>query len=449
MEGINKKTPNVVVKDLNVIYNQGKPNEVRSLEMINLEIFPQEYVIIFGPSGCGKSTLLYTIAGLQKPTSGKVEVDGEDIYAYPKKKMTWYHRKKIGMIFQAFYLINSLKVIDNVGLPKAFDGVETVLRRKLSLALLERFKIAEQADKFPTELSGGQKQRVSIARSLINNPEIILADEPVGNLDSKSSQIVMSILSELNTVDKKTIVLVTHDPSHLQYGDRIFHMKDGKLVKIETVKKKQATVGSFIFKDGKVRDDLVREEHIPLDLKHLMKSFRGLMTNKIGSLLVPFKANQIFSHVFSSMPNEKIEAAIKKIEEYLFYKIDFNKLVDELDKPLEAGGAGWDRRLAEHFCRDVKEIVDESEKIDYSNLDETSIELADYFNKKFLLKFEGEQRMKFAKVIMDRLKNSIGKEEFSKLLDLPETKDGLGLNKRLVDRVSSELELLILIRYSK
>src|SRR3989338_6332932 len=163
---------NIVIKDLNVIYNQGKPNQIKSLEGINLEIFPQEYVIIFGPSGCGKSTLLYSIAGLQKPTSGRILVDQEDIGDYNNKEIAWFHRQKIGMIFQSFYLISSLSIMENVCLPKIFAGKMVKDVKADATELLKRYNILNQANKFPSELSGGQKQRVAVMRSLINNPEI-------------------------------------------------------------------------------------------------------------------------------------------------------------------------------------------------------------------------------------------------------------------------------------
>ncbi|TSD01617.1 MAG: Uncharacterized protein Athens071425_346, partial [Parcubacteria group bacterium Athens0714_25] len=227
------KEPIIKTKDLRVIYNQGKSNEVRSLEDANVEIYPQEYVIIFGPSGCGKSTLLYSISGLQAPTYGDVFIEGKKLAEMNKKERVNLHRNNIGMVFQAFYLVPSLSIIGNVCLPKSFSGVAKKIREKDGMKLLQRFSIAEQATKFPNELSGGQKQRVSIARSLINNPQIILADEPVGNLDSESAENVLRILKELNEIDKKTIILVTHNPEHLHFADRIIHMKDGRIVREE------------------------------------------------------------------------------------------------------------------------------------------------------------------------------------------------------------------------
>ncbi len=133
--------PNIKIENLNVIYNQGKSNEVRALENINLEIYPQEYVIVFGPSGCGKSTLLYAISGLQRPVSGTIEVEGDIITQFTKNALAQFHRYKIGMIFQAFYLINSLNVLDNVCLPKIFEEADEKERNKAALGLLARFGI--------------------------------------------------------------------------------------------------------------------------------------------------------------------------------------------------------------------------------------------------------------------------------------------------------------------
>lgn len=449
---IKNKIPNIVVKDVNVIYNQGKSNEMRALEEIDLEIFPQEYVIIFGPSGCGKSTLLYAIAGLQKPTSGAVMIDNEDISAYKKKQMALFHRRKMGMVFQAFYLIGSLSILDNVCLPKTFDGVDSQERKAVALELLERFNISNQSDKFPSELSGGQKQRVSIARALVNNPDIILADEPVGNLDSKSSHIVMSILKDLNEIDKKTVILVTHDPAHLEFGDKIVHMRDGKIIKIEIVKKKQTTVESFVFKDGKahgeVRDDLIREEHIPINLRHLMRSFQGLTANQISNLLVPFKAQQLFSHLFFSMTNEQVERAVKKVENFLYSKNDFKDFYSELDLPLEKGGAGWDKRTAERFALEVKQTIEQAGKIDFTEKIKTAQELAEHLNLKLKLNIEGHKKNLLAGVIVDRLENTIGKDEFEKIMDISEKNKGLGFDKRMASRIAREMELLLLLRYS-
>ena len=353
-----KKIANIKIKDLSVLYNEGKSNEVRALENINLEIFPQEYLIIFGPSGCGKSTLLYSISGLQKPTYGKVEIDGQDINAMSKLEKAEFHRRKIGMIFQAFYLVDSLSVMDNVCLPKVFTGDRDEDRKEAGRKLLERFGIHQQADKFSSELSGGQKQRTSIARSLINNPEIIFADEPVGNLDSKSSFNVMSILSELNEKDKKTIILVTHDPAHLAYGDRVVHMKDGKIIKIEEILDKKTPEfkgegwemirkepgeeivkvkkgeGEEIYKitrkDGEeiIRLkkgegwELVKRGIVSPEIAMLMRAFQNFSVSQLGALFIPYKAEELFAHIMFHMPEESIDVVKKKNARYFAGNFD-------------------------------------------------------------------------------------------------------------------------------
>ena len=149
--------PLISVDKLRIIYNQGKSNEMRALEETNVDIFPKEYVIIYGPSGCGKSTLLYSIAGLQKPTYGDITIEGKDFSKMTQKEMLELHQIGIGLVFQAFYLIPSLTILDNVCLPRAFRGERVSERRKVGIQLLRRFGIVEQADKYPSQLSGGQK----------------------------------------------------------------------------------------------------------------------------------------------------------------------------------------------------------------------------------------------------------------------------------------------------
>ncbi|MDR3559053.1 MAG: ABC transporter ATP-binding protein, partial [Candidatus Pacebacteria bacterium] len=322
--------PIIQVDHLKVIYNKGKQNEVRSLFDISTRIYPQEYVIIFGPSGCGKSTLLYSMSGLQAPTDGTVLVEGKNLSKMTKAEMVELHQVGIGMVFQAFYLIPSLTVLDNVCLPKVFRGESKVNRQENGIKLLHRFSIVEQASKFPSELSGGQRQRVSIARSLINNPQIIFADEPVGNLDSESAENVMRILKELNEIDKKTIVLVTHNPEHLHYADRIIYLKDGKFVKEEVNTDKRP------IESEKVVD--VKYEELSNELKILMRTFKNLTLNQVGSLLVPFKADQLMSHVLSELNQEQLQTAGGYLKEYLFGNIGLDALAKDLDMDYEKGG---------------------------------------------------------------------------------------------------------------
>ncbi|KKQ39852.1 MAG: ABC transporter, ATPase subunit [Candidatus Moranbacteria bacterium GW2011_GWF2_37_7] len=216
------------------------------LKNVSISLYAGEFVVIYGPSGCGKSTLLHSILGLEKPSKGKIFLRDQDLYKLDDDKRTNFRREKIGMVFQAYNLIPTLTVIDNVALPQVFRGISREKRLLRAKILLQRFDILPQADRLPSELSGGQQQRVGIARALINEQPIIFADEPVGNLDSKSAKIVLDILYDLNVKDKKTVILVTHDPSLLKYATHIIYMKDGFIVgeKRFSPKQREVTVSS-------------------------------------------------------------------------------------------------------------------------------------------------------------------------------------------------------------
>src|SRR3989344_5059643 len=218
--------PIIKVQDLRVVYNEGKSNEYAALRGESLDIYPEQYIILFGPSGCGKSTLLFSILGILQPTSGNLLVKDENVYQYNSEQMVKFQQNTIGIIYQSFNLIPSLTTLDNVSLPLIFAGVPAAERERRAMALLRRFGIEKQAHKISTNLSGGQMQRIAVARSLVNDPEILLADEPVGNLDYVSADEGIGGLEEINTKDKKTVILVTHDANFLPYAHRIYFLKD-------------------------------------------------------------------------------------------------------------------------------------------------------------------------------------------------------------------------------
>ena len=227
------KIPVIKAINLSKTFKLSKDNEVIALHAVNFEIYSGELICFFGPSGCGKSTLLSMLAGLQPPTSGEVVVRGKNLANYKKKEISAYRREKIGMVFQQFNLILSMTVLENIALPMAFGGMKRKRRMQRALHLLEVVGLGEKKKSVPADLSGGQQQKVAIARSLINNPWIIMADEPTGNLDSKSADDVMKLLISLSRKSKRTVILITHNPEYLQYADRIFRMKDGRVDKIE------------------------------------------------------------------------------------------------------------------------------------------------------------------------------------------------------------------------
>ena len=225
----------IVIKTetLQKTFLKGMPNEYKALIDVDLSIHSGEFIILFGPSGCGKSTLLNCIAGLDDFDGGKVLIRGENISHKSEDELAQYRRTKIGMIFQEFNLIKGMSIVDNIAIPELFSGKSLRARRARALELLREFDMGKLARRRPTELSGGQQQRVAIARALVNNPWIIIADEPTGNLDSKSAKEVIDTLVKLHKA-KRTILMVTHNQEQLQFADRVVHMKDGKIIKEES-----------------------------------------------------------------------------------------------------------------------------------------------------------------------------------------------------------------------
>lgn len=218
------------VKNLSKIYGI-HGNEVKALNNINLDVKKGEFIAIIGSSGSGKSTLLHIIGGVDNPTSGKVYINGEDLYALNDNKQSSLRRTEIGLIYQFYNLIPTLNVRENIILPSEIDGKfkdDDYLQ-----SLIELLELTNREKHLPNELSGGQQQRVSIARAMINHPAILLCDEPTGNLDSKNSQEIMRLLKEANLKYNQTIIMVTHDISLANYANRLIHIEDGVIISDE------------------------------------------------------------------------------------------------------------------------------------------------------------------------------------------------------------------------
>ena len=436
-----KGEPIISLDKVSVIYNEGKSNEVRSLVDASIKIYPQEYVIIFGPSGCGKSTLLYTISGLQVPTRGSVSVKGKKLEEMNKSEKVNLHQSIVGMIFQAFYLIPSLTILDNVCLPKVFRGEATVKRRAEGIKLLQRFSIVEQANKFPSFLSGGQKQRSSIARALANNPEIILADEPVGNLDSESSENVLHILKELNEVDKKTIILVTHNAEHLHFADRVIHMIDGRITKEEVYQEKRP---EYVMAEK----EKVSEEPVSDDVRILMRTFRNLSPQQIGALLVPFKTNQLMNHILSELTEEQTNVGGAFLKELLFGNIDLEAFQRNLDMDYTKGGAGWNKKRAESFVKRVGGVLAQAKMLNESDERKAIDSISYYLINLFKLRFNEEEKLRFDSTLRLRVGSKLDQTELRKKLNTPKVMGGMGLRKNIAEKVARELEIIMLIKYS-
>ncbi|MBC8593932.1 ABC transporter ATP-binding protein [Oscillospiraceae bacterium N12] len=209
-----------------------RTNEIETvaLENVNLEVNRGEFLSIMGPSGCGKSTLLNIIGLLDAPTSGTIEIDGTRTEGMKDKELAAFRNQKLGFVFQSFHLINSLNVLDNVELPLLYRKVSAKERRRLAEEVLQKVGLSHRMRHMPTQLSGGQCQRVAIARAIVGNPEIILADEPTGNLDSKMGTEVMELLHRLNKEDGRTIVMVTHNEEQARQTSRTVRFFDGRQV---------------------------------------------------------------------------------------------------------------------------------------------------------------------------------------------------------------------------
>lgn len=218
----------ITVENVKKIYKMGD-NEVRALDGVSLAVEEGEFLIVMGPSGSGKTTLLHLMGCLDKPTEGEIYIASTPVSKLNDAQLAKIRNKMIGFVFQQFNLLPRLTALENVELPMIYAGVPKTIRRKKARELLELVGLGDRLHHRPTQLSGGQMQRVAIARALANDPVVLLADEPTGNLDSKSGEEILRIFSELNEKGQ-TIVIVTHDPEVANRGDRIVRMRDGKII---------------------------------------------------------------------------------------------------------------------------------------------------------------------------------------------------------------------------
>lgn len=452
-----KMEPIISAKNLVFTYNKGKNNEFQALKDISLDIYPDEFVIIFGPSGCGKSSLLNVIAGLEKPDSGSVFVSNRDLTKMSSRDFAMFHRKEMGMIYQQYNLIMSLSVLDNVALPQMFVNVTRSKRNKWARSLLERFGILEHADKIPTELSGGQQQRIGIARAIVNNPQIVLADEPVGNLDSKSAENVLEILGQLNTDEKKCIIMVTHNPEHLEHGDRIVYMKDGIITReiVNRDKNKRRTKKVLMKTEPKTPTNAITD---------IMRAYQGLSAEQINILIMPYKAKIFTHHFISDRSMEETQVFEDIVQRRLLGSIDSAEFKEILNKSFMDGGVGFDIRTAEKIFDRIEKVI----KIAYFVYEKNEKEgagggenqadknakaerVTEYLFETCYDKFYHnliEKQIEIIKnAVHDRLSSKIQKAEFYAILDQPLDNNGAGLNSKTAKAISEELELILVLGF--
>ena len=311
--------PLIICRDLDITYNKGKSNEFKALSSVNTDIYEGEYIILFGASGSGKSTLMYTIQGSLPPGNGTMLIRGDDIYSYPPEERVYFQRYVMGIIFQQFNLIPSLTVLDNVALPMIFCDADKKKRNRRAQSLLDRFGVGFVSHKIPAMLSGGQQQRVSVSRSMVNDPKILLADEPTGNLDSVSTQQVMDKIDEINTFDRRTVIMVSHNAAHLSYAHRVYYLKDGRIVR-EVVNPQRKQIKPV--KEG---------ETIVTELEQLARLFPydSIDTLRVKSLV---------NYLTQDYTYDQLVRLEKSIRYLIKGKLHKDAFVKSLTAPFEAGG---------------------------------------------------------------------------------------------------------------
>lgn len=427
--------PLIVCRDLTITYNKGKSNEFKALQNVNTDIYEGEYIILFGPSGCGKSTLMYAIQGSLPPGDGTLLIRGDDVYSYPPAERVYFQRYVMGIIFQSFNLIGSLSVLDNVALPMIFCDANKATRERRAQSLLDRFGVGQVSHKIPSMLSGGQQQRVSVARSMVNDPQILLADEPTGNLDSISTQQVMDKIDEINTFDQRTIIMVSHNAAHLSYAHRVYYLKDGFIVR-EVVNPQRKQIKPV--KEG---------ETIVTELEQLARLFPY---DSVDTLRVKSLTN-FLTQEYSFDQLIRIEKAIQLL---ITGKIHKKLFIDALVKKYEEGGVGIDKATARHMADVSVALVKQSTDVKRFRSDNQS-DAAFFSQHKFAERVREylleHHRIPLTKamsanlttMIADRLSGVSGEKEFYDSLHASVRDGGLGLNLEMTSDMSRYMEKLI------
>ncbi len=427
--------PLITCRDLSIIYNRGKSNEFKALSGVNTDIYEGEYVILFGASGSGKSTLMYSIQGSLPPGEGTLLIKGDDIYAYPPEERVYFQRYVMGIIFQSFNLIPSLTVLDNVALPMIFCDADKKTRDRRAQSLLDRFGVGMVSHKIPAMLSGGQQQRVSVARSMVNDPKILLADEPTGNLDSVSTQQVMDKIDEINTFDRRTIIMVSHNAAHLSYAHRVYYLKDGRIVR-EVVNPQRKQIKPV--KEG---------ETIVTELEQLARlyPYDSVETLRVKSLVNFLTQDYTFDQII------RIEIAT---EHFIGGKIDRERYVKMLATHYNKGGASVPLPEARRMAKVAERLLAQADDIHrfrkvydrdqvFFNQHKLAERLRDHLLNVHRLKLSKKQDDNLVEAIADRVVGVASEDDFHIKLQKPVNDSGLALAESESDDVTRYLEKLI------
>ncbi len=425
--------PIIKIENLNLWYEKGKPIEVHALKDINITINRGDYVAFFGPSGCGKTTILYAISGIDKFQDGKVYINDKDISGLSNQELAIFRQTGIGIVFQQFNLVPSLNVVKNVALPMLFVGVSSEKAENEALKIINRLGLSQHAYRYPHELSGGQQQRVGIARALANNPPMIIADEPLGNLDSVNAKIVLEFLKELNEKDGRTIIMVTHEAWSLRDVKTIFHMKDGEITDSEKtgintmaaslskhVYEQLSSVSTFMEKEG-------AEERFPV---RILANFllRGYSMDEIRR--------------FELIVNNRLDNKINKDEFY-----------NSVHTSYKDGGVGLRSKKAKMVVDYLEEIIKKREEVrhildlikqneEFPIIDMVN-DIRNWLIEGYTGKLNEDQLESLDQVVSDRIRKFIPADKVAEILDLSVSKYGVGLSFRAAQIMAEKLELIL------
>jgi putative ABC transport system ATP-binding protein len=428
--------PLIICRNLDITYNKGKSNEFKALIGANTDIYEGEYIILFGASGSGKSTLMYAIQGSLPPGGGTMLIGGEDIYSLPVEDRVYFQRFIMGIIFQSFNLIPSLTVLDNVALPMIFANADRPTRERRAQSLLDRFGVGMVSHKVPSMLSGGQQQRVSVARSMVNDPKILLADEPTGNLDSISTQQVMDKIDEINTFDQRTIIMVSHNAAHLSYAHRVYYLKDGRITR-EVVNPQRKQIKPV--KEG---------ETIVTELEQLARLFPydSIETLRVKSLVNYVTQEYTFSQL------ERLERVMAY---FISGKIDKTAALKTLILPFERGGIGIEEREARRMVHiadtmltqadDIRRFRKQSEREAHAFFDQHRLaeRLRDHLLHAHRMKLSKKQDENLVDAIADRVVGVIEENDFLMRLQKGVSGGGLALTEDESEDVTRYFEKVI------
>lgn len=426
--------PIIIARGLEITYNLGKSNEFKALSGANTDIYKGEYIILFGPSGSGKSTLMYSVMGSLPPSGGTLLVKGDDIYSFPPSERVFYQRNVMGIIYQQFNLIPSLMVRDNVALPLIFAEVDKATRNRRAQQLLERFGVGEVGDKRPAMLSGGQQQRVSVARSMVNEPEILLADEPTGNLDSVATGQVMAKIKEIND-SGVNIMMVSHNAAHLPFAHRVFYLRDGRIVR------------EVVNPERKQIKKVAEGEALITELEQLARlwPYDSVETLRVKSIV---------NYITQELNFNQLERLEKAVRQLIRGNIQKKQFIEYLNRKISQEGIGLSSLMANKMANGASVILKESQNIRRFRTNR-HLDLAFFHQEKFVKRLEEhlteesgrrlskEQKKNMESAIVDRLSGSTESNFLFERFNCGIRKGGVGLHSKTAYTLASYFEKLL------